>query len=164
LLVANGVNLLGFDISQQDKTHVPVSGNVGWLDFTHGLTFANAVHRQCSRFPDLWPSGLLQMACFNGRNAGFTTADVDPGRWLEGERRDQMKALIEQVLDHGQGEHIVAVHLLKTALAVREEMAMLEPADADILLAALARFFASPLKRRQARRTAYQSLQFVARE
>lgn len=164
LLVANAVNLLGFDISQQDKAHVPVSGNVGWLDFTHGLTFANAVRRQCSRFPDLWPSGLLQMACFNGRNAGFTTVDAEPGSWLNGKPARQMNALIEQVLDHGQGEHIVAVHLLKTALAVREEMALLEPADADILLAALTRFFASPLKRRQARRTAYQSLQFVARE
>lgn len=75
-----------------------------------------------------------------------------------------MNGHIEQVLDHGQGEHIVAVHWLKTALAVREEMALLELVDADILLAALARFFASPLKRRQARRTAYQSLQFVARD
>jgi len=124
-------------MSQQDKTQVPVSDNVGWLDLTHGLTFANAVRRQCSRFPELWPSG-------------------EPAR--------QMNALIEKVLDHGQGEHIVAVHLLKKALAVREEMALLEPADADILLAALARFFASPLKRRQARRTAYQSLKFVDRE
>ncbi|MDZ7839484.1 MAG: hypothetical protein U5R46_01500 [Gammaproteobacteria bacterium] len=164
LLVANAVNLLSFDISQQDKTHVPVSGNVGWLDFTHGLTFANAVRRQCSRFPDLWPSGLLQMACFNGRNAGFATADTETSDWLIGNAAHQMNALIEQVLDHGQGEHIVAVHWLKTALAVREEMALLEQPGADILLAALARFFASPLKRRQARRTAYQSLQFVARD
>jgi hypothetical protein len=55
------------------------------------------------------------------------------------------------------------VHLLKTALAVREEIGGLEAADAGILAAALKRFFESPIKRRQARRVAYQSLQFVAK-
>jgi len=47
--------------------------------------------------------------------------------------------LLQRVLDHGQ-------------------------ADAEILGAALVRFFESPLKRRQARRTACQSLKFVAKE
>ena len=164
LLLANAINLLSFDIAQQDKTHVPVSGNVGWLDFTHGLTFANAVRQQCSRFPELWPQGLLQMACFNGRNAGFTTSGIDLQRWSPDEIEVGLQQLLERVLDHGQGEHIVSVHLLKTALAVREEIANLDQADAEILVAALTRFFDSPIKRRQARRTAYQSLQFVARE
>ena len=56
------------------------------------------------------------------------------------------------------------MHLLKTALAVREEIGALDGVGAGILVAALKRFFESPIKRRQARRTAYQSLQFVARE
>jgi nitrite reductase/ring-hydroxylating ferredoxin subunit len=163
LLLANAVNLLGFDITQQDRIHVPVSGNVGWLDFTHGLTFANAVRRQCSRYPELWPQGLLQMACFNGRNAAYTETDID----LENRRLEDPDAVLEglllRVLDHGQGEHIVAVHLLKTALAVREEIHGLKAADAGILVAALQRLFESPIKRRQARRVAYQSLQFVAK-
>ena len=77
LLLANAINLLSFDISQQDKVQVSVSGNVGWLDFTHGITFANAVRKQCSKYPELWPQGLLQMACFNGRNAGFTNEEID---------------------------------------------------------------------------------------
>ena len=164
LLLANAINLLSFDTAQQDKIHVPVSGNVGWLDFTHGLTFANAVRQQCSRFPQLWPQGLLQMACFNGRNAGFTTTDIDLQGWSPEEIDVKLRQLLERVLDHGQGEHIVSVHLLKTALAVREEIANLDQADAEILVAALTRFFDSPIKRRQARRTAHQSLQFVARE
>jgi hypothetical protein len=163
LLLANAVNLLGFDISQQDKIRVPVSGNVGWLDFTHGLTFANAVHRQCSRYPQLWPRGLLQMACFNGRNAAFTLDEIDLGGAAVEDPGAELEALLLRVLDHGQGEHIVAVHLLKTALAVREEIHALDAADAGILVAALKRFFESPIKRRQARRTAWQSLQFVAR-
>jgi hypothetical protein len=164
LLMANAINLLAFDISQQDKIHVSVSGNVGWLDFTHGLTFGNAVRQQCLRFPELWPQGLLQMACFNGRNAGFTTRELDLGRWRPSDVEKQLELLLERVLDHGQGEHIVAVHLLKTALAVRHEIQGLDQPDAEILVAALTRFFESPLKRRQARRTAFQSLQFVARE
>ena len=144
--------------------HITVSGNVGWLDFSHGLTFANAVRQQCSRFPELWPQGLLQMACFNGRNSGFTTRETDLVSWKPAKLEDQLNYLLERVLDHGQGEHIVSVHLLKTALAVREEISQLDGSDADILVAALTRFFESPIKRRQARRTAHQSLLFVSKE
>ncbi len=163
LLLANAINLLHFDAARQDEINVSVSGNVGWLDFTHGITFANAVRRQCNRFPDLWPQGLLQMACFNGRNAGFTLRDAS--RTPSTDDLDaRIAALIERVLDHGQGEHIVSVHLLKTLLAARDEMAQLDADDGAIVLAAVERFFASPLKRRHARRTAHQSLQFVARD
>ena len=104
------------------------------------------------------------MACFSGRNAGFTTPDIELKRWRPIEVEKQMQDLIERALDHGQGEHIVSVHLLKTLLAVRTEMKNLDADDGQILLAAITRFFESPLKRRQARRTAYQSLQFVAKE
>jgi len=164
LLLANAVNLLSFDIRQQEKVRVPVSGNVGWLDFTHGLTFAEAVRQQCTRFPELWPQGLLQMACFNGRNAAFTTDQADVDRWCPGEAGEQLESLLQRVLDHGEAEHIVSVHLLKTTLSVRAEIAQLERDDARLLVAALTRFLESPIKRRQARRTAHQSLQFVARE
>ena len=164
LLIANAINLLSFDIEQQEKIRVPVSGNVGWLDFTHGLTFANAARQQCSRYPELWPQALLQMACFNGRNAGFTTRELDLESWKADDLEGRLNQLLERVLDHGQAEHIVSVHLLKTALAVRDEINNLEPEDAEILVAGLTRFFESPLKRRQARRTAYQSLKFVAKE
>jgi nitrite reductase/ring-hydroxylating ferredoxin subunit len=164
LLLANAINLLSFNISQQDKIRVSVSGNVGWLDFTHGLTFANAVRQQCSRFPELWPQGLLQMACFQGRNAGFTNPEIDLEGWNTDSPDKRLKRLIDRVLDHGEAEHIVSVHLLKTALAVREEIKTLGRGDAGILVSGLSRFFESPLKRRQARRTAHQSLQFVAKE
>lgn len=164
LLLANAINLLSFDIAQQEKVHITVSGNVGWLDFTHGLTFANAVRQQCARFPDLWPPALLQMACFNGRNAGFTTSKIDLESWKSIDLEGQMDRLLGRVLDHGQGEHIVSVHLLKTALAVREEISNLNKSDAEVLVAALTRFFESPIKRRQSRRTAHQSLQFVSKE
>jgi len=164
LLLANAVNLLSFDVEQQEKVHVTVSGNVGWLDFTHGITFASAVRQQCTRFPELWPQGLLQMACFNGRNAGFTTTEIDLDSWKSNDSEAQMSSLLERVLDHGQGEHIVSVHLLKTALAIREEISRLNESGSEILVAALTRLFESPIKRRQARRVAYQSLQFVSKQ
>jgi hypothetical protein len=164
LLNANAMNLLGFDLEQQYKTHVSVSGNVGWLDFTHGITFANAVRQQCIKFPDLWPAGLLQMSCFNGRNAAFTNFESDLSEWYSNDIQKQISGLLEKVLDHGQAEHIVSVHLLKTLLSVREEIVNLNQEDAGCLVAAVTRFIKSPLKRRQVRRTAYQSLQFVAKE
>ena len=164
LLLANAVNLLNFDMAQQDRAHISVSGNVGWLDFTHGLTFANAIHQQCQKFPELWPQALLQLACFNGRNASFTTNDSDPPSVVDIDPVNCLEEIVERILDHGQGEHIVSVHLLKTALSVRAEIASLELAETQMLVAALKRFFESPIKRRQARRTAYQSMQFVAKE
>ena len=162
LLLANAWNLLHFDISTQDKIEVSVSGNVNWLDFSHGLTFANAVRRQCTRHPDLWPAGLLQMACFQGRNAAYTsgaqTSDVAaPNDW-------RAPDALEAVMNHGQGEPIVSVHLLKTTLAIREEADWLGDEGAESLFAGLRRFLTEPLKRRQPRRTAWQSLRFVDRE
>ncbi len=165
LLEANAVNLLQFDLEQEDRVQVSVSGNVGWLDFTHGITFANAVRKQCTLLPALWPQGLLQMACFAGRNAAFTRNDDLLARWRVGDPAAFVDGLIERLFDHGQGEYIVSVHWLKTTLAVREELARGLPERlADVLAAGLNRFVSSPLKRRRARRTAHQSLQFVARE
>jgi len=164
LLMVNAINLLSFDADQQQKVHITVSGNVGWLDFTHGLTFANAVRKQCTRFPHLWPQGLLQMACFSGRNAAFTTPEYDLEEWGSSDFETDIKNIIGRVLDHGQGEYIVSVHWLKMALAVREEERELPSQQGQYLVAALNRFINSPLKRRQARRTAHQTLQFVAKE
>ena len=163
LVTACGVSMLGFDIAQQSKHHVSVSGNINWLDFTHGLTFANAVHHQCQKFPQLWPMGLLQMACFTGRNSAFS-GEADLQRWGQGDIAEGMNTLLQQLLDHGQDEHIVSVHLLKTFLAVREELVHLDEECGRYLYAALNRFFNSPLKRRQTRRTAYQSLKFIEKE
>ena len=164
LMLANAVNLLSFDLTTQDKVHVSVSANVGWLDLTHGMTFANAVRKQCQRFPDLWPRGLLQMACFAGRNASFTTPDYALEEWRVDDRDELFEKLIGKVFDHGLAEYIASVHWLKTTMAIREEVERLSTESADVVLAALNRFINSPMRRRQVRRTAYQSLAFVARE
>jgi hypothetical protein len=165
LLGANALNMVAFDLACQDRVEIPVSANVNWLDFTHGITFANAVRRQCTKFPQLWPRGLLQMALFNGRNASFTVPDADLSAWQVPDPEEYMRQAVEGLFEHGQGEFIVSVHLLKTTLAVREELDTGLPGEvAEALVAALNRFLKSPLKRRNPGRTAYQAMQFVGNE
>jgi nitrite reductase/ring-hydroxylating ferredoxin subunit len=164
LLTAAAISMLSYDIDQQYKAHVTVSGNVNWLDFSHGITFANAVRQQSNKFPHLWPKGLLQMACFVGRNAAYTTDIYDLENWGTDDINLGISELIAKVLDHGQDEHIVSVHGLKTLQAVRQELDYLDNEKSNLLFAALNRFVNSPIKRRQTRRTAYQSLKFIEKE
>ena len=167
LLGANARNLLTFNSEHQDRIRISVDDNVGWLSFTHGITFANAVRAQCSRFPDLWPPALLQMACFSGRNAPYTAGggdgEGDGEAWQVEDTDAFLEAAVEGLYDHGAGEFIVSVHLLKTVLAAREEVRADLPAEvANLLSAGLNRFLHARLKRRQVRRSVYQAMKYVA--
>ena len=165
LLGANAQNMLAYDLYYQNQTHRPVQDHVGWLDFTHGLTFANAVRSQCTKFPELWPQGLLQLACFSGRNAPYTDFDQDTEKWHVEDTAVFLDDAIQSLFDHGRDDFIVSVHLLKTVFAVREEVRSgLEFNAEATMLAALNRFLHEPLKRKQARRTAAQSISFVGRD
>ena len=163
LLGANARNLLTYDIAQQDRIRIPIDDNVGWLDFTHGITFANAVREQCTKHPELWPDALLQMACFSGRNAPYTVEGEEAEQWRVDDTGAFMDEAVEALFDHGAGEFIVSVHLLKTVMAAREELRADPPAEvAELLAAGLNRFLHSRLKRRQVRRSVYQAMKFVA--
>ena len=163
LLGANARNLLTFDAEHQDRVRVPVDDNVGWLSFTHGITFANAVREQCAKFPELWPPALLQMACFSGRNAPYTRGEEEGESWRVEDTGAIIESAVEGLYDHGAGEFIVSVHLLKTVLAAREELRADPPAEvADLMAAGLNRFLHARLKRRQVRRSVYQAMKFVA--
>lgn len=165
LLGANATNLLGFDIAHQEKVRVPVSANVGWLDFTHGITFASAVREQCTKFPDQWPRGLLQMACFAGRNAAFTACEPDLQTWKVEDKEAFFAKAVDGLFDHGLDEFIVSVHLLKTILGAREEFQHGVPQEVgEALVAGLNRFLGSPLRRKHVRRTVHQAMAFVAHE
>jgi nitrite reductase/ring-hydroxylating ferredoxin subunit len=165
LLGAAALNLLEFDEAWQAKTDGSIAQNVGWLDFTHGLTFANAVRRQCTKFPALWPQALLQMACFVGRNTGFTTAAGQLAAWRVSDRGAFETGAVARLVDHGEDRYILAAHLVKTYLAAIEEVVSGLPDETEaIVLAAINRFLNSPLKRKHVRRTAHQALDFVALE
>jgi nitrite reductase/ring-hydroxylating ferredoxin subunit len=165
LLDAASRNLLQFDEAWQAKTDGSIAQNVGWLDFTHGLTFANAVRRQCAKFPALWPQALLQMACFVGRNTGFTAAVDQLALWRVADRSAFEKSAVARLVDHGEDRYILAAHLVKTYLAAMEEVEVGLPPETDsVVLAAINRFLHSPLKRKHVRRTAHQAMDFVALE
>ncbi len=165
LLGAAAWNLLHFDRAVEARNDGPISDNVGWLDFTHALTFANAVRRLCGRTPELWPQGLLQIACFIGRNAAYVDKDLDTGPWRVEEPEAFFAATADRLFDHGQFEYIVAAHQIKTFMAAREEaLAAPEAPWGGDLLAAVNRLLNTPIKRRFTLRTARQSLDFVARE
>jgi nitrite reductase/ring-hydroxylating ferredoxin subunit len=160
LLGANARNMLRFDLSHQDRADGSVSDNVGWLDFTHGITFSAAVRVACGRYPELWPAGLLQMACFAGRNARYAGAEAGD-QWKVSDPEAFFAETVESLFDHGHGEFIVSVHLLKTLVAAREEWRHTgDPA----LPAAVRRFLRSPLRRRHPRRTMRQAMRFARLE
>ena len=70
-------NVLYYDTTYDLRWDRPVSDNVGWLNSSHGVTFANAVRRMCTKYPQLWGAGLLQMACFIGRNHKYIDQSLD---------------------------------------------------------------------------------------
>jgi hypothetical protein len=169
LLGAAAWQMLHFDRAVEARNDGPVQNNVGWLDFTHAITFSNAVRGLCTRHPRLWPQGLLQIACFLGRNAPYVDRDLEVEPWRVGDAEGFLEAAAETLLDHGQPEYILSGHLLKTFMAAREEASVLSralpgaPAAAD-LLAGLNRLMNTPIKRKFTLRAARQSLEFVARE
>jgi nitrite reductase/ring-hydroxylating ferredoxin subunit len=170
LLGASAWQMLHFDADAQARNDRPVQDNVGWLDFTHALTFGNAVREICARQPRLWPRGLLQMACFLGRNTGHVDRDLEVAVWRVDDGAEFLEAAAARLLDHGQPEYILSGHLLKTFMAVRAETAQLSGARSEgtgpraDLLAALNRLLNTPIKRKFTLRSARQSLDFVARE
>ena len=165
LLGASAWNMLAFDLERATQISGTISGNVNWLDFTHALTFGAAVRASCERHPTHWPQGLLQMACFVGRNRAFTVAAPDLDQWYVADIDAYMDSAVERLFDHGDPEFIISVHLLKTTLAVREELVRGLPEEvAALCVAALRRFLETPIKRKHLRRTVSQALSFVARE
>ena len=165
LLAANAEAMLSFDTSHERRTRGAANDNVGWLDFTHALTFANAARQQCSRLPDLWPAALLQMACFLGRNQRYRAGRAPMTRWRVVDETGFWRDAERAVLDHGLDDVIASAHRLKTMLAVRQEsLALPAGRHRNLLLAALNRFLHEPLERRHVRRTAHQALRFAALE
>lgn len=156
---------LTFDLTMQDRTDNPVSRNVGWLDFTHAVTFANAARHLCARDPALWPDAVLQMGCFTGRNAGFVDKAEDGAAWRVADDTAYLTTMMQGLFDHGDPEFIVSAHRVKTLTAIADEIAAAPgaPWRAD-LVAAWNRLAASPFKRRHALRLAHQALDVVSRE
>lgn len=164
LLEASALAMSRYDMSVGVQTDKPVSHNIGWLDFTHGLTFGHAARELCTENPSLWPQALLQMACFLGRNTPFLMDEADTA-WSVADARSFFAREEARFYDHGIREPIYPCHRVKTLSAVADEVEWAgEGALTDALLAAVNRFLNNPIKYHHALRAARQALSFVEAE
>lgn len=165
LMAAAAWQLLHADPVFATRAEQSVSQNVGRLDFSHAITFANAGRRIMRRYPDLAPDVLLQIACFLGRNSGYVDPAYPAERWRVSDSRGFVAQAAAAVIDHGQPEFIVSAHLVKMTCAVREEIAAAPQASwVPELAGALNRFLNEPFKRKLTRRNAYQARETVKGE
>jgi nitrite reductase/ring-hydroxylating ferredoxin subunit len=165
LLGAAAFNLLHFDTSFERASDNAIADNVGWLDFTHALTFANACRHICDERPDLWPRAALQLALFIGRNRKYVRTDQDGTRWRIEDPGAFLADATKGLYDHGIPEPIIACHRLKVLLAVEDELrAAPGAAWGETACAAVNRYLHTPMKRHHGLRIASQALDFVAGE
>jgi nitrite reductase/ring-hydroxylating ferredoxin subunit len=165
LLGASLFNLLHFDTAFERASDNGIADNIGWLDFTHALTFANACRHICDERPDLWPRALLQLALFVGRNRKYVRAVDDEARWRVGDRRGFFAGATQALYDHGIPEPIIACHRLKVLIALEGELrAAPDAAWGESACAAVNRYLHTPMKRHHGLRNAAQALDFVASE
>jgi nitrite reductase/ring-hydroxylating ferredoxin subunit len=165
LLGASLFNLLHFDTGIERATDNAIADNVGWLDFTHALTFANACRHICEERPDLWPRAVLQVALFIGRNRKYVRAVDDEARWHVGDRHGFFAGATKGLYDHGIPEPIIACHRLKVLIALEDELrAAPDAAWGETACAAVNRYLHTPMKRHHGLRIAAQALDFVASE
>jgi nitrite reductase/ring-hydroxylating ferredoxin subunit len=165
LLGAALFNLLHFNTAFERATDNAIADNVGWLDFTHALTFANACRHICEERPDLWPRAALQLALFIGRNRKYVRANDDAAQWHVDDRRAFLRNATKNLYDHGIPEPIIACHRLKVLVALEDELrAAPDAAWGKTACAAVNRYLDTPMKRHHGLRTAAQALDFVAGE
>jgi nitrite reductase/ring-hydroxylating ferredoxin subunit len=163
LVEAAAWSLLHADEGVFTGTNGKLADNVGWLDFTHALTFAEAAQCVVPRRPSLWPAILLQLACFIGRNAGYVTSELDTTRYSVVDTDRFIEDSIRGLFDHGRDRFIISVHLIKTLLASVNLMNM-DRALVPTLTAGLNRFQHAHIKGRHVLRTARQMRELVEQE
>jgi nitrite reductase/ring-hydroxylating ferredoxin subunit len=165
LLGAGLFNLLHFDTAFERATDNAIADNVGWLDFTHALTFANACRHICEERPDLWPRGALQLALFIGRNRKYVRCSDDVAQWNVDDRETFLAKATMALYDHGIPEPIIACHRLKVVIALENELrAAPDAAWGETACAAVNRYLNTPMKRHHGLRLAAQALDFVSGE
>ena len=165
LLGAGMFNLLPFDTAFERATDNAIADNIGWLDFTHALTFANASRHICEERPDLWPRAALQLALFVGRNRKYVGTQQDMAQWRVHDRQTFLAGAGKSLYDHGIPEPIVACHRLKVLIALEDELrAAPDTPWGETGCAAVNRYLNAPMKRHHGLRLAAQALDFVAGE
>ena len=165
LLGAAAFNLLNFDTAFDQATTNGMKDNIGWLDFTHALTFANACRHLCEERPDLWARAALQLSLFVGRNRKYVNSGDNRDEWHVGNREAFVSSGQKTLYDHGIVEPIIACHRLKVLFALEDELSDAPDAPwADAMCAGVNRYLHIPMKRHHGLRTAAQAVDFVSKE
>lgn len=164
VLNKNALNFLKYDLKFQSATDNPVTKNVGWLSFTHAITFSNAVRRACEKYPHLFPAGIAQMICFYGRNTAFTDPEIQFEDWKIEDEGAFKESVLATVFDHGLRGPILSAHIIKTGFAIFEEAQSCSEETKKHLFASLNRFLNSPLKQKHVRRIVSQGIKLVAQD
>lgn len=162
LVGAAALNMLRFDLQFQDGVEQPLARNIGWLDFTHAITFAEALDWHAGEDLAVWQSGLMQLACFVGRNASYLK-DADVSAWHVDDPDAFLVAEKSNLFNMDEGEYIYGVHRLKMVTAVEKLAPRLTDTTRNLVFAALHRYLRSRLRQRHPARTAFQARETVAR-
>jgi hypothetical protein len=152
--------MLRYDPSGEFDFH----DDFGWLDITHGITYANAArwHAARLRHPDtvrlaLW---CVFLAHWTGRHEWHTrVGELDPVELGTTDLAAAGAALQRQALDDTTTAFIVHAHAVKTTKAATDEAVA---AGSPRPLQAVARFLGAPRLERFVAATVTRSIDFVA--
>ena len=152
-----------------------LSDDFGWLDITHGLTYANAARWHATHSPGPDTLRLALFACFlahwTGRHEWHTSvgepatveARTGDDRAFVGARTGDLHSLGETVIRNSMldisGAFIVQVHAIKMARAASEEALRL---GSSVPIDATVRFMTAARTDRFVASTVQQSIDFVS--
>jgi nitrite reductase/ring-hydroxylating ferredoxin subunit len=136
----------------------------GWLDITHGLTYANAArwHHHMTPGPDTVRLALFTafLAQWTGRHEWHTrVAERDNGRSFSGTVAEAGQALQREALLDNASAFIVYAHGIKTSRAAAREA---ERSGSMLPLQAAARLLDSPRLERFVAANVARSIEFLA--
>ncbi|PCI63065.1 MAG: hypothetical protein COB37_05705 [Kordiimonadales bacterium] len=163
LVASSALDMLKFEETLQHGIEQSIAQNTGWLDFTHAITFAEAVYTHASLNSDLWRSGHLQQACFIGRNAKSLSVNTFE-QWRVADVLVFFATQKATLFDMDAGEYIYGVHRLKLITATERLLGIVTIETGALLVAALNRYLSSGLRQRHPARTAFQARASVTRE
>ena len=154
--------MLRYDVAGETDFH----DDFGWLDITHGLTYANAArwHADGRRDPDVLRLALWTVfqAHWTGRHEWHSRvgepASVDTGAAEHGVRAAG-EALQRRALLDGTSAFIVHAHAVKTTTAATAEAVR---AGNDLPLQAAARFLDAPKLERFVAANVTRSIDFLS--
>ncbi len=162
LWVSAAQTLLHFDSSHQDIIDQPISRNVGWLQFTHALTFAEATVALLDGDSPHWKAAALQLVNFIGRQVPHLLGKPNPP--FSGDAAAFLDSAKSALFNMDAGDYIYAVHRLKMTVAVERSLPLMEDNAQNILLGALQLYLGSHIRQRSPIRDALQAIKTVSVE